>query len=109
MSAILEYIRLDDAYANKTLLLNFCTAIGAFGGMPNPPKILTQLTEKFWPLQWLLVVILVYQGGGEQDFHLAIEVTIICFIIYRILAVIDGEPIIPGIDLFKSEVSDEKE
>ena len=103
MSAILNHIKLDDALANKTLILNFCTAIGAFGGMPNPPKILTEMTNKFWPLKWVLVAVLVYQGGGEQDWQLAIEVTLVVFIIYRGLAMMEGEPILPGM---KSEKPD---
>ncbi len=94
MSAILNLIRLDDSYANKTLILNFCTAIGAFGLMPDPPKALKQFAENFKPFSWFLVAVLVYQGGGEQEIQLAIEVTIIVFIIYRIFAVIDGEKFI---------------
>ena len=110
MLAILDLIRMDDAYANKTVILNFCTAIGAFGCMPNPPKILKQIT-RFWPLQWLLVAVLVYQGGGEQDFQLAVEVTLICFVIYVILRLIGGESIVPPIiepETFKSDDSDKK-
>ena len=102
MSAILDLLRLDDAYANKTVILNFCTAIGAFGLMPTPPKALQLLAENFKPFQWFLVAVLVYQGGGEQDIQLAIEVTVIVFIIYRIFAVIDGESFIS----FETSLSD---
>lgn len=106
MSVILDLIRLDDSYANKTVILNFCTAIGAFGLMPDPPKSLKKLAESFKPFSWFLVIILVYQGGGEQDFQLAIEITLIVFIIYRIFAVIDGEKFI-SLETSLSDNSDE--
>lgn len=48
---------------SQPLILGLATAIGVFGGMPTPPKIFTTLTSLSL-VQWFLVFVLVYQGGG---------------------------------------------
>lgn len=67
-----------------TVVLVTCTILGAFGGFPEPPKVFLKLT-KYQPVQWLLVFVLVYQGGAGQDPLLAIAATAITFVLYTLL------------------------
>jgi len=68
---------------SRTLLLNICTLIGGFGGMPDTPTFLTNAVKNFPFLKWLLLTVLIYQGGGEQDIQLAVELTVMCWVILR--------------------------
>ncbi|SVD55625.1 uncharacterized protein METZ01_LOCUS408479 [marine metagenome] len=81
-SHILNFLRVDDS---KTILLNLCTAIGAWGGFPDAPAIFTRTVESYPMLKWVLLCVLIFQGGGEQDFQLAVELTVIIYFIYNIL------------------------
>ena len=81
-SHILNFLRIDDS---KTILLNLCTAIGAWGGFPDAPAIFTRTVDTYPMLKWVLLCVLIFQGGGEQDFQLAVELTVIIYFIYNIL------------------------
>jgi len=81
-SHILDFLRVDDS---RTLVLNLCTAIGAWGGFPDAPAIFTRTIDSYPMLKWVLLSVLIYQGGGEQDFQLAVELTVIIFFVYNIL------------------------
>ena len=67
------------------LILNFVTALGYMGGFPDPPKFFTELLSSYPILKWFLVTLLIYQGGGEQDFQLAIEITIFFYFVNYLL------------------------
>jgi len=71
-------------YNLSNILTAFATLIGVFGGFPSPPKLFIKLT-KFKLVQWLLVFILVYQGGGNEDIIFSLIMTFTLFIIYEIL------------------------
>lgn len=59
----------------------FATAIGAFGGFPESPKIFKWLAS--WKIfQWFLVFVLLYQGGSGEDALFSLLVTGIVAIIY---------------------------
>ena len=81
-SNILNFLRLDDS---RTIVLNLATAIGAWGGFPDAPAIFTRTVESYPMLKWVLLCVLIFQGGGEQDFQLAVELTVIIYFIYNIL------------------------
>jgi hypothetical protein len=36
-------------------------------------------------LKWVLLSVLIYQGGGEQDYQLAVELTVLIYFVYNIL------------------------
>ena len=36
-------------------------------------------------LQWVLMAVLIYQGGGEQDLQLACELTLVIYFVYNVL------------------------
>ena len=60
------------------------TGVGAFGGLPQPPKLFTDLTEKYVLLQWALVYVLVWQGSGAYDEVLSIFGTIVLYVLYNL-------------------------
>ena len=45
----------------------------------------TNLVDSYPILQWVLLALLIYQGGGEQDIRLAVELTVIIYVIYNVL------------------------
>lgn len=67
-----------------SLTLPLFTATGAFGGMPTPPKLFSDLAKQVW-FQWLMVWVLVMQGGGGMDVTLSTITVVVTFIIVRIL------------------------
>ena len=81
-SNILNFLRLDDS---RTIVLNLATAIGAWGGFPDAPAIFTRTVDSYPMLKWVLLSVLIYQGGGEQDWQLACELTIVVYFIWNIL------------------------
>lgn len=79
INKILSMLVFDDS---RTLILNICTMIGAFGGMPDPPIAFKNAFNKFPFIKWILLAVLIYQGGGEQNVQLAVELTVICFLVF---------------------------
>jgi len=79
INKILSMLVFDDV---RTLILNVCTMIGAFGGFPEPPKAFKNAFNKFPFIKWILLAVLIYQGGGEQNVQLAVELTVICFLFF---------------------------
>ena len=67
-----------------SLVLAFATAIGAFGGFPEPPKAFAWFTQ-MKIFQWLVVFVLIYQGGGSQDPLFSIAVTGAVFVLYTVV------------------------
>ena len=61
------------------------TAIGAFGMLPPPPKMLVNLVERFPILQWALMYVLIWQGSGGYDEKLSLFGTAVVYIIYKIM------------------------
>lgn len=60
------------------------TILGAFGGYPPAPKIFHKLAS-YSVVQWILVFILAYQGGGSQDAQFALVATSLTFILYYLI------------------------
>ena len=60
-------------------ILPMATAIGAFGGFPTPPQFFQDLAgnEIF---QWLMVLNLIWQGGGGQNIRVSLIATLALFI-----------------------------
>ena len=72
------------------LTLALATMIGAFGGFPDPPKAFTSLTQ-FQLVQWILVFVLIYQGGGGEDPLLSGALTVLAFVCYKILRYFEND------------------
>jgi hypothetical protein len=60
------------------------TCIGALGGFPKLPKIIERIFENKL-INWLMVYILIYQGGGNENIIVSSVITIILYIIFMLL------------------------
>jgi hypothetical protein len=71
-------------YPTSQIILALATAVGAFGGFPSPPQSFVKLTQQ--PIvQWGLLFVLIYQGGGSGDIKLSLTITALFYIIHRVL------------------------
>lgn len=68
----------------KDWLHPIATVLGAWGGFPKPPKIFLELT-RFELFRWFLVFTLAYQGGAEEDVRQALIITVIFYLITKLL------------------------
>ena len=57
------------------------TMIGYMGGFPSPPRIFQTLTFRYETLQWLMVFVLIWQGGGGQDVYRSAIVTALAYVL----------------------------
>lgn len=67
-------------------VLPLATALIAWGGWPKPPEIFVTLSQ-YELFQYLLVFILIWQGGAKQDVKTAIIATAIVYIISKMLEI----------------------
>jgi hypothetical protein len=72
-------------FNSQQVILACATAIGAYGGFPNPPKAFNNIIKNEL-VQWMLVWILIYQGGGNQNIQLVTIVTIVMYVIHKMLS-----------------------
>jgi hypothetical protein len=72
-------------YTSQDIILAFATGLGAFGGFPKPPRVFNNLLETYPIFRWLLVFILVWQGGAKQDHKLATLITATIFALSKAL------------------------
>jgi hypothetical protein len=76
------------------------TGIGAFGGLPQPPKLFVDITQRYELLQWILVYVLIWQGAGGYDEYLSLLGTISLFILYKLVEILsDNEKLYKILDL----------
>jgi hypothetical protein len=66
------------------LTLPLATAVGAFGGFPAAPKVFQDLAANMW-FQWLMVFVLVWQGGSGQNATVAAVATVVLFLVAQVL------------------------
>ena len=72
-------------YTVDQLVLAAATAVGAYGGFPAPPPAFTELTKNEM-VQWTLVFVLIYQGGGSQDLKLSLLMTAAMYAAHKAMA-----------------------
>ena len=65
--------------SQRILMLAILTGIGAWGGFPNPPEALQKYFEMD-AVKYLLLAILIYQGGSGQRMKLAVFVTALFYL-----------------------------
>lgn len=68
----------------EPLILPIVTAIGAFGGFPEPPNMFKRIIQNK-VIQYLLLFLLIWQGGGGQNWKLSAKVTVVIFILITVL------------------------
>lgn len=71
-------------YTVDQLVLAAATAVGAYGGFPTPPPAFVELTKNEM-VQWALVYVLIFQGGGAQDHKLSLLMTAAMFAAHKAL------------------------
>ena len=62
----------------QSLMLPLATGVGFMGGFPIAPKLFQDLAKNAW-FQWLMVFLLIWQGGSGQNPQLAMVTTVILF------------------------------
>ncbi len=65
---------------DSTIILALATAIGSFGIHPTSPKIFKRIGQNIL-IQYILLFILIWQGGKDQNTKVAFFVTIFMFVI----------------------------
>lgn len=71
--------------AIQKYMLPLATAVGAWGGFPDPPRIVTETLFKHKWIQYLMLFVLIWQGGSNQDAMVAGVATAIMFIVKKAL------------------------
>lgn len=67
----------------KHFLIHLCTAIGAWGGYPSPPVWWSDLVNSHEIVKWFLLTVLIFQGGDDQNLQMAIEFTVMFYVLYK--------------------------
>lgn len=62
-------------YKTKQIVLALATGVGAWGGFPSPPQSFIDFFANNEIARYILVFILVWQGGGGQDPKLSLLIT----------------------------------
>jgi hypothetical protein len=65
------------------------TGIGSYGLLPSPPPIIVSLNEKYPIFKWVLVYILILQGGGDFNEFETLVGTGIAYGVHKYLMTID--------------------
>mgnify|MGYP001329193999 CR=1 FL=1 len=66
------------------LVLALATAVGAFGGMPPAPAAFNEMAKNEL-FQYLMLWVLIFQGGGAQDTKFTTLVTGIVIALLQVL------------------------
>ena len=74
----------------KKIPLALLTGIGAYGGFPTPPKWFQKMS-KFRGFQFIVLWILVFQGGGGESILLTSIVSIVIYLIMEISKFIESK------------------
>lgn len=60
------------------------TAIGSFGGFPEPPRIFMRMAS-YEPFKWLMMFVLILQGGGGFDVVNSLIGTALVYAVYQVV------------------------
>lgn len=71
---------------------SMATALGGFGGLPTPPPIFLDLAKNEI-IQWVLMFVLILQGGSGFDVIYAVIATLLVYVIYKIASLISVQEI----------------
>ena len=82
---LVEKLNLNPPAAGTgNLVLALATALGAFGGMPPAPAPFNEMAKNEM-FQYLMLWVLIYQGGGAQDPKFTTLVTAIVVALLQVL------------------------
>ena len=68
----------------QPLVLPLVTGLGAFGGFPEPPNMFKRVVKNKL-IQYFLLFLLIWQGGGGQDWKLSAKVTLVIFVLITVI------------------------
>ena len=81
-------------YSAGKFLLPMATLLGAWGGFPDPPRSFVWLTKTLpygkYFFNWLMIFILVFQGGGGKDPKLSFLASGIFFAFVQLIRYIEN-------------------
>jgi len=71
-------------FSQDQLILAAATAISAFSRFPQIPRSLERIYENEL-VQWALVFILLWQGGGGKNAELSLLMTVVFYVVFKVL------------------------
>ena len=71
-------------FSQEQLILAAATAIGAFSRFPQMPRSLERIYENEL-VQWALVFVFLWQGGGSQSAELSLLMTVVFYVVFKVL------------------------
>ena len=74
----------DKNITTEKIVITILTALGAWGGFPAPPKAFNRLVTNE-VVQYLLVFVLLMQGGTGGNYKLAGLATGIMYVLHKVL------------------------
>jgi len=87
---------------------SIATALGAFGGLPDPPQTFKNIIRDYPFVKWILMYILILQGGSGFDYMFALISTVIVWLIYNAVTFFEKKnPISPIIDNAVQQIKEE--
>jgi len=78
-----KYLNNTEASINLIVVTALITGLTSFG-LPTPPQEITDFFEKYKWFKWIMLWLLIYQGGGGQDLLITNIGFGIVFTIYNI-------------------------
>ncbi len=85
LTLFLEKLNVGDNTPDiQTLVLSVATALGAWGGFPSPPRGFNRLVNNEI-IQYGLVWVLLWQGGGSQNWKLCSLITGAMYALHKVL------------------------
>ena len=80
------------------MIVAIATTVGAFGGFPDPPKAFSALTQ-YQIVHWMLVFVLIFQGGGSQEPLFSLAVTAATFMLYKFVRFFENDDVLDDLVL----------
>lgn len=77
-------MNLLENYDRMEIVHALATMVGAFSVFPEVPDVLKNFTKNE-AVKWILVFVLVWQGGGRKNIRLAVVLTIATYILFKVL------------------------
>ena len=77
-----KYLKFSSKPLLTIIFIAFITGLTSFG-LPSPPPLIQDILEKFADIKWIMLWLLIYQGGSEQNLQIASGVTLIIYIVYN--------------------------
>lgn len=84
----------------RILLWAAATAIGSYGGFPDPPNIIKHLVVKEKIFRWFLLFVLIWQGGASAATSEVVRIihsVLIVLILFLLRTILDSIYFVPAV------------